>query len=193
MRKTIIKLSVVLIILNCIIMVYFTACRRYDRNIRNYMSSGADIEDYACEVMPELDELPDYKDIDYRYFKKRTIFLTETILLVVQYDKETYEKEKEKLDTSFTFLDHIVKDDFSHRLVMPEYEFSINQYVFRVIDDEPDSSIWYPKFFGMIATSDELNEIAYMYFADLDLDTIGIEGEGNPMQSFVKEYFKYSW
>lgn len=114
------------------------------------------------------------------------------MVLVVSYDKNTYENEKKKLDSSFTFLDHIV--EHNERNLMPEYEFSINSYDFRVVDRETQNTFEYPRSFGMVATSDKNCSIAYMYFWDLEIDYVGKKGEENPkMQEFVEEYFRYEW
>lgn len=167
---------------------------KFDNNIKNYLQSGEYVKKYADYVLPELADLPDYKDIEYQYFRNpyNTLGIAETMLLVVTYDKNTYEDEKTKLDSSFTFLDHIVVvDGYNY---MPEYEFAINSYDFRVVDRETKNTFEYPNSFGMVATSDENCSIAYMYFWDLEIDYVGKKGKEKPkMQEFVQEYFRYEW
>jgi len=38
---------------------------------------------------------------------------------------------------------------------LPEYEFSVESYTFRVIDENGTSNTDFPKFFGMIGVSEE--------------------------------------
>ena len=61
-------------------------------------------------------------------------------------------------------------------------------YVFQVLEGDG-----YPKSFGMIDTSDELERIAYLYFYDFDLDIIGEPDDNNRMSKFVESYFDYEF
>lgn len=162
-------------------------------------STNSSLNDYAKRrigytsasyVLPELDSLPDYEGIYYQYRHKRMVlFSADSLLLVITYDKETYIAEKKKLE-QYSFLDHIVGYDETY--FIPEHKFSINSFTFRVLD-QVDDKFFYPKRFGMIATSDEKNSIAYMYFDDIDLDFISENTIKGRMERFVKEYYRYKW
>ena len=136
--------------------------------------------------MPTLENLPKYEDIDYKYTKKRMfIFESHSVVLSIQYDDQTYKSEKEKLEETYEFLN---KENIGFKQkgapVPPHYEFSINTYTFRIVEEVKGNegySMGYPKSFGMIGTSDEKKRIAYLYFYDFDLDV----GEEN-MEQFVK-------
>jgi len=184
-------LSIPLVFAGGLFFFVFHGYKMQDRNIAHYLSRGQKIDTFAVDVLPDLDSLPEYEKINYQYYIHRYIFMTETVLLVVMYDQPTYEAEKEKLDETYTFLDHAVLSGYG--FLIPKYEFSINTYEFRIVEEEGSDHIRYPKHFGLIATSDEKNSIAYMYFADQDLDHISIDGEEEPMKKFVKKYFKYRW
>lgn len=193
-------LAILLYLSGCIFGETFTIT---DNNIENYLSSKSSlgrhfkyydiIDDYAADVLPNLDDLPKYEDIYYQYYIDSSYWVTESMLLVVTYSQNTYLDEKEELNNTFTFLGHVVKDDDNEDFLIPEYIFQINEYEFRVIDEDQSTYMEYPKFFGMIATSDKNNTIAYLYFYDQDLDIIGRENEENPMQDFVERYFQYEW
>ena len=204
MKKYILILLAVVILFNlsgCILGKSYTIT---DNNIENYLDSKSSvgkndrdfescIDDYAAEVLPNISELPKYEDIYYQYYIESRYWVTETMLLVVTYDKNIYLDEIEEINNTFMFLDHVVKDDDNVDFLLPEYVFQINEYEFRVIDEVQSSFMEYPKSFGMIATSDEDNSIAYLYFYDQDLDIIGREDEEDPMQRFVEMYFQYDW
>jgi hypothetical protein len=138
-------------------------------------------------VLPDLENLPSHSKIEYRYRHKRmVIFSADTMLLAVTYDAETYRTEKGKLD-EYQYLQAPLGD------TMPEKEFSINSFIFRVLDADAYDGFNYPKYFGMIATSDKNNSIAYLYFADVDLDYISTDTDRSTMSEFVKTYFQYHW
>ncbi|MCL2634736.1 MAG: hypothetical protein FWD34_09520 [Oscillospiraceae bacterium] len=148
-------------------------------------------------MLPELDELPEYININYQYRRiEYFIFTSFTIRLVVTYDEETYIKEKAKLEKK-DYLSHAVIHEYTiydsdvlvQRPLIPEHEFSIKSFDFKVLDnDYYDVKYSYPKEIGFIATSDEKNSIAYLYFYDFDIDLIS-----RSMEEFIVRNFKYDW
>lgn len=172
-----------------------TSCSNSSSNIENYLNSGTSIDSKAKDIMPELEDLPEYEDIEYKYTRMSLlIFESNSVALIVSYDDNTFESEKKKLDEQYTFLDKKIKSDFNEsKYYIPEYEFSVESYDFRVIDEKSTSNTEFPKSFGMIGISEEKKSIAYLYFYDGDQDYIGEEDEKNPMANFVKRYFKYNF
>ena len=189
MRKKYLIVMVITFIL-CI-----TGCSNSSSNVENYLNSGTRIDSKAKDIMPELEDLPEYENIKYKYtHESMLIFESHSVALIVGYDDNTFESEKEKLDEQYTFLDKKIKSNFDEsKYYIPEYEFSVESYNFRVIDENGTSNTKFPKFFGMIGISEENKSIAYLYFYDEDLDYIGEENEENPMANFVKEHFKYNF
>lgn len=183
-----------LFILMIVLMVSFTGCSKSSTDIETYLNNGTEIDEDAKNFMPALEELPKYQDISYKYNHISIIFFeSNAITLVVEYDEETYEKEKEKLTEKYKFLDQKVVSEFDEdKYYIPEYEFQINSYDFKVVEESDNYKAKYPKSFGIIGTSDEKKSIAYLYFYDFDLDYIGEDNE-SPMVDFVKEYFKYDF
>lgn len=181
---------ILLIFIFCI-----TGCSKSNSNIKEYLSRNNTIDTKAKGVMPDINELPEYKNIEYRSTHKSMIlFESDSIALIVNYDDETYENEKNKLEKNYTFLSQKIKSEFDEsKYYIPENEFSINSYKFRVIDNDGNNNTKFPKSFGMIGTSDDKKSIAYLYFYDADLDYIGKSDDESPMADFVKEYFKYDF
>ncbi|KAF5051269.1 hypothetical protein DSECCO2_420910 [anaerobic digester metagenome] len=163
-------------------------------NIKKYLNSGNKIDTYAKNFMPSIEDLPKYQDISYKYNHTSIIlFESEAITLVVNYNQETYEKEKEKLAEKYRFLDHKVISHYDKsKYYIPEYEFSISNYDFKVVDGKENYEAKYPKSFGMIGISDEEKSIAYLYYLDFDLDYIQ-QDKDSPMADFIKENFKYNF
>ena len=99
----------------------------------------------------------------------------------------------EMLDNSL--LDFALVEGYfdKNKYYIPEYEFSVDNYDFRVIDKNGTNNTIFPKSFGMIGVSEDKKSIAYLYFHDGDLDYIGEENEKNPMANFIHEYFEYNF
>lgn len=184
-----------LFILLIVLILSFTGCSKSSTNIKQYLNSGTNIDTHAKDFMPSIEDLPEYQNISYKYNHDSIIlFVSDAITLVVEYDEKTYEKEKEKLTKTYKFLEQkVVSDSDESKYYVPEHEFSINSYDFKVAAENDNYNVEYPKSFGMIGTSDEKKSIAYLYFYDLDLDYIGQKGEKNPMANFVNKYYKYKF
>ncbi|MGN1032167.1 MAG: hypothetical protein ACI4PU_01785 [Intestinibacter sp.] len=178
-------------------------------NKENGIYSWADAEKF----MPKIEDLPKYKKEFHSYtMEDMGVFCSEGLTLVVEYDEETYIKEKAKLDDHYDFLKNKKRlwgegdDDRSlygkeiafdkgpeYNYVIPEARFSINSYDFKVVKEYNGVKSDFPKQFGIIGISDEKHSIAYLYFYDFKLESIGEIGDEHPMQDFVKEYFRYDF
>ena len=175
-------------------LVLLTGCSQSESNIENYLNTGSDIDHVSTSIMPKLNELPEYQNIEYNYkHKSALIFDSEAVVLVLEYDPETYEVEKSKLESDFTYLEEQVISDFDNeKYYIPQPAFSINNYDFKVVSSTNKDDFDYPKSFGMLATSDEDKRIAYLYYYDTDLDYIRSESS-TPMAEFVSENFDYEF
>ena len=177
------------------LILIFTGCNKSSTNIDEYLNSGNIIDTEAKDFMPPIEDLPAYKNISYKYnSNSAAFFMSDAITLVVEYnDKQTYEKEKENLTNKYKFLERKVASDPEEiKYYVPEHEFSIDSYVFKVADKNDNYTVEYPKSFGMIGTSDAKKSIAYLFFYDSDLDFIRDDNE-SPMANFVKDYFEYDF
>lgn len=189
MKKRVVLLSVC-IILVLIIIFMANQMNTINSDISDYLETGTKLDVKAKEVMPELSDLQEYTGINYLFSHKSLVFFeSNSVVLDVEYDEKTYQVEKEKIQEEINFLNEPIISTFdSSKFFIPETEFSIGSYKFRIIDKSEDSFASYPKSFGMIAMSDESHSIAYLYFYDGDLDYIDSE-----MTEFVNTYFKYSF
>ncbi|MFR5172590.1 MAG: hypothetical protein ACLTD6_15570, partial [Clostridium paraputrificum] len=77
--------------------------------------------------------------------------------------------------------------------LIPENEFKVNSYTFRVASGNESYTADYPKSFGMVGTSDDKKSIAYLYFYDSDLDYISKKDNRTSMLEFIKEHFDYDF
>lgn len=120
-----------------------------------------------CEYdLPWLSELEPYEDYRFNYTAWRgSIFEAHSYILIVRYDMQNYEQQKEKLETEYTWLTDYLPGEFSD----DEHgaAFEMDGFWFRAVDEIPDA---YPKYMLFVGTSDETQEVAYFYFHDGDLD-----------------------
>ncbi|MEG0383450.1 MAG: hypothetical protein RR642_01720 [Solibacillus sp.] len=181
--------SLIKLLVMMIVALLLTGCSKTSADIDEYLNTGTAIDAEAKDVMPVLNELPTYRDIDYRHMQKKMfLFEANSVVLVVEYDTKTYESEKGKLTEEFAFSKLEDTSETTDDTSRPNVEFSLNSYEFRVLEGNG-----YPKYFGMIGTSDEHQRIAYLYFYDSDLDKIGEPDDINRMSRFVKSYFDYDF
>ncbi|MCL2633867.1 MAG: hypothetical protein FWD34_05060 [Oscillospiraceae bacterium] len=188
LRKPLIVFLVIVILISLIHLFFFRTT--VVNNLSDYESRRTQWF-VISEMLPELSELPEYADIDYQYRERRYayIFTSLTIRLVVSYDEETYKQEKAKLE-ELDFLENKIDN------LVPEHEFFINSYHFRILNNDsfdvgdirPIGLGNYPKTISFIATSDEKNSIAYLYFYNQDVDFIR-----RPMEEIIKGEFRYNW
>ncbi|MTI71875.1 MAG: hypothetical protein FH751_16625 [Firmicutes bacterium] len=181
------------IIILIVFVVCFTGCSKSSSNIENYLNSGSQIDLIAKDIMPNLDDLPEYQNITYKYTHRSIfVFESDSVALIVNYDDKTFKREKQKLAGKYIFLDENYDlNDYESEDIIPEYEFTINSYTFKVVVGKDNTQ--FPKSFGMIGTSEEKKSIAYLYFYDMDLDYIGEKNDRYPMANFVKKYFQYDF
>ena len=200
-RKGSIIKVIMLLIISCMVSGYFlevflntevnylgfevvttTEGKYFDRRNKN--------NDFICveEFIPNVDDLGKYKDIDYQCVTTDIVglFCSQASTLCVEYDNETYQEEKAKLEDKYVFLGP--KLGRWYRQLIPESRFSIGSYDFKIVKKIYDVDCSIPSDFVMIGTSDEKKRIAYLYFVDQDLNYID-----ESMEVFVREYFKYDF
>ncbi len=177
------KTSVIVFIL--IIATTLCSCDTTNNNIENYED---DIELYQADLfMPDLDDIGDYKDIEYFIRKDEGIFPEYSMQLLVKYDEESFLKEKERLESAYTYLSEPQKlDGENNYYTIPIEEFSGAGFNFKIAVFE---NTVYPKNFGMVGISDENFEIAYLWIYASDLDYI-CETDANEIKE-MNEFIEY--
>ena len=181
------KKQITLITIILFIALVFCSCTKTNNDINNYAS---DVEEYkASAFMPDLGAIGEYENIDYFSRKDEGAFPHYSLQLVVQYDEENYFLAKEQLNTAYTYLEEPQKPDFDDTVYsMPTAKFETPGFNFRIAMFEDTV---YPKNFGMVGTSDENFEIAYLwtYAPDLDYICKADANETKAMGEFIREYF----
>ena len=123
--------------------------------------------DIGCEYdLPWLSELEPYEDCRFNYTTRQiAIFETHSYILILEYDADTYARQKEKLKTAYSYVNENLPGETSLEEHSPEFE--LDGFRFRAVGEDPYD---YPKYMFFVGTSDETREVAYIYFHDVDLD-----------------------
>lgn len=136
---------------------------------------------YSESYMPSVDEVINNDNFTFKFYSNRRLFGGWGITVTEHLSEEEYVKKKEEINNSKVFLTS--PSPYYNTLgghTIPQAEFEVHDYDFRVLlNDTAD----YPKYFGMIAISDEEHKIVYFAFDCQDLDYI------DDMVDFVEENF----
>ena len=145
--------------------------------------------------MPKLEDLPKYKNVFYQYTKGESfIFGENTFTFVIEYDEDIYKKEKARLYEDYEFYDVGEKDQFLYERGIPENQFSVNSYNFKIAKSYKKEPINYLfSDLAMIGTSDEKKSIAYLYYTNYMHINLAEDREEDVMANFVKDTFKYDF
>ena len=147
---------------------------------RMTMTANRDVsESYTAvteryELMPDLDDLGDYR-IAHHYSYSRNMIIadysTNADSIVLQYEKDEYEMQKNKLSSRY-FLEF---EDDEIMFLDSVYRSSavIGDYIFRILstDDFYDEELEYPYTHMIIATNDKENKIAYIAYSMTDTES----------------------
>ena len=192
-KKKIIFLGV---IITLILIIYFSIFNNYSLTDYNRRRLNSRI---SQQFLPDINDLPKYRNIFYNYRNNIIlfpVFYAKSLILVVYYEDVIFQIEKEKIN-NLKYIKNIIyeKNEITNDIyyLIPEYEFTINSYQFKVLEEEQESYYQCPKYIGIIAISYEKRSIAYMYFEDQDIDYISKNKHKNEMEIFIKNFFKYKW
>lgn len=133
-----------------------------------------EIAEYNAELPPEDDRYYFEKEIEtdsygvfediacYRYLSTG-VFQQRSFVSIVKYSDTHFENEVKSINTSKSFYDEAVLDGD------PIPVFTYDGFDFRL---EKNEDYYYPKQMDFIGINKETNEIAYVYFEDMDLDGV---------------------
>lgn len=167
-----------------IAMTFLSSCSSWtlERYFYEHQRTELEAEKFLPERFSGYNKVTYDHDINYLL-----IFLTETVMVKVQYPEDFYSLEKENVNETYSFLAEPVKSEwYENEYLILATEFECGGFDFRVV-----SGGEYPKKFGMIGFCDETCEIAYLWFYDTDCDVIG-DSQTEPQQA-MREFVDYNF
>ena len=209
--KLVKKIALLLMILT--IPLCMTSCKKYDienigtisiidDEIENYPDVIAEVE-YASDFLPALSDLSDYTNIRYSYRKRYysllfflPMFVSEDVTLFVEYPDDIYEDKKTQVLDSYEFLEATIISEDGKNYQSAPATFEYGEYDFRTtaLPDSLNSMVYMTKSFAFIGVNDDKNRIAFCYFYDIDLDTMGSteQSEQEMITEFIDDYFDWN-
>ena len=195
------------IVLSLVILLSLTSCTHIktielgvfgftNRNINKYESLVTEIGD-ASEYMPALDTLDGYTDISFSHQHSIIfIFEADSIALFVEYPDDIYEDKKTQVLDSYEFLEATIISEDGKNYQSAPATFEYGEYDFRTtaLPDSLNSMVYMTKSFAFIGINDDKNRIAFCYFYDIDLDTMGSteQSEQEMITEFIDDYFDWN-
>jgi len=183
MKKVLKVLLIIVLIIALLIGGFmFLLAGSYSRVKRDINSYSTDVEKVcnAAKLMPDLESLGSYTDIEYRYkikcYSTLVGFYSDGLALFVTYDKDQYETFKNQAISNYTFLQAPVYDSRGY-YELPVTEFNYKGYTMKVVPDEEYIGFCACKSFMLLGFNDEANTIAFLYYHDIDIDYIAEAGE----------------
>lgn len=136
-----------------------------------------------------LNDFGNYDNIYCQETKTGTFFFPSfTNLVVATYDTSVYDLQIDWINNNYIFLQQPVKEYDGSGYAVPEPEFDISNWHFKVIDDEG-----YPNYINLIAYNSSDKKIAYLSFIDTEINSLCEESEKKDyMKTFIKKYFRYN-
>lgn len=152
----------------------------------HYTKRGIDLLDDPTYVTLDdtgLDYTVDYEDVYYQIHVSDDLFYDAGSVMIFDYTDENYNKEVKFIEENMQFLDKPIYDDYD--CVLPEAEFSISDWDFKVCSDDDYA---YPKYFRIMGFNENQKQVAFLDFDGPDLDIAG-----DTMTEFIDDYFDYDF
>ena len=187
--------AIVLLLGGCGLYFLLHVERRHSDDIAYYQALSGEIDgptnigysengrNVSCPYdLPLLSELEPCEEYRFRHDDCTTIVATDfTYILIVSYDEENYQSRKTALDTQYTYRTELIPGLEEDDRITPEFE--MDGFYFRAVDQV---GVSYPKEMLFVGTSDETQEIAYIYCDNYDLDCIS-----DSMEAHVKDVSRW--
>ena len=142
---------------------------------RTYDTVSYDIQDYVrvsdrFSQAPALDDLGEYSELSFKHLhREQYIFQSDAYILRAKYDEENFLNQQKQIADVFSFEETVTDYGEQTRKLTPQ--FRLDTFDFKLISlDIYDG--FYPKCMIFLGASEEANEIAYVFFYDIDLDYI---------------------
>ena len=186
---TTIKNHLMMILLLIAVLVFNSCSREYSsKNKDDYATFLGEV--YNAEThMPTLDEIGEYESLVITRKTPNDVFFstTDSIALIVSYDKEMFQNELAKIAAKYHFINSET-DAFS------DYEATVGDYCFKVDANSLNPMVKYPSKEEIYEPSCSLfigvntkeNKIAYLYYWDVEIHHID-DLDGFVCENFVLE------
>lgn len=95
------------------------------------------------------------------------MFESDAYVLKVTYGDEVFDRQKDYINNNYVMQEKVYENRTER-----EASFTLDGFYFRMLSQN-EYKLYYPKTIAFIGVSEESNEIAYVFYGDVDLDYIG--------------------
>lgn len=125
----------------------------------------------SLECLPSVDDMGDYEDLEFKHYNEKfgVFFESDAYTLKGSYSEEEYEKQKAIIGEKYLFSERVgvVLNPDDEK----EASFTLDSFDFKILS-EREYGLYYPQNIVFVGTSDDKNEIVFIYYSDSDLDYI---------------------
>ena len=148
--------------------------------LAHYVLSGRDKVSYDINVwsdlersftyLPSVEEMGEFCDLESKYLHRdHFIFQSNAYILKATYSKEIFDRQKDIFLKSYSFQETVV--DYGEEITEKDASFTFDGFRFQMLSLK-EYNLYYPKQIVFIGVSEKNNEIAFVFFDDIDLDYI---------------------
>ena len=118
--------------------------------------------------LPSVDELGDYADLKFKFFHRdMALFESDAYVLKVTYGDDAFDQQKDSINNNYVMQENVYENGAER-----EASFTLDGFYFQMLSQSEYKPLYYPKTMAFIGISEEKNEIAYVFYHDMDLDSI---------------------
>lgn len=170
------KKKIVLIVVSAVLTLFIILCgllAYYIFGERDKVSY--DINEWSnlektFTYLPSVEEMGEYSDLKSKYqHRDYFIFQSDAYILRATYSKDIFDRQKNSILNNYSFQETVV--DYGEETIEKEANFEFDCFKFQMLSLE-EYNLYYPKQIVSVGISKKNNEIAFVFFDDIDLDYI---------------------
>ena len=170
------KKKIVLIVVSAVLTLFIILCgllAYYIFGERDKVSY--DINEWSnlektFTYLPSVEEMGEYSDLKSKYqHRDYFIFQSDAYILRAKYSKDIFDKQKNSILNNYSFQETVV--DYGEETIEKEANFEFDGFKFQMLSLK-EYNLYYPKQIVFVGISKKNNEIAFVFFDDIDLDYI---------------------
>lgn len=120
--------------------------------------------------LPSVAEMGNFSELEFKYQHKRGFFMdSEAYILKVNYSEKSFQKHVDNFLNDYSFQESVV--NFGEKTAKKETDFQFDDFKFKMLSLK-EYDLHYPKQIAFIGVSEKYNEIAVVYYSDIELDYI---------------------
>ena len=120
--------------------------------------------------LPSVEEMGEYGELKAKHqHTDYFIFQSDAYILKATYSKDVFDSQKDIIMDNYSFQETVI--DYGKETIEKDASFTFDGFRFQMLSLK-EYNLYYPKQIVFIGFSEKTNEIAFVFFNDIDLDCI---------------------